>query len=167
MREPRVLPKEEQWLSLVSRVSLKHSLFLRRGMLTSRGWRPICAYCGEPIMQEPEMHEAILSKGNVQGNFLAEEAINTEENCVLTHPGGKNLDSCHSKLHTRAGRERAIRHLLKYIPRERIIEWLDKMNSIMRSTEAYERMEEVNALCIIMAEERQGTWYPNRTPIPK
>ena len=167
MQEPRNLPKEEQWLSLVSRVSLKHTLFLKRGMLTSRGWRPICAYCGEPIMEEPEMHEAILSKGNVQGNFLAEEAINTEENCVLTHPGGKNLDSCHSKLHTKLGRERAIRHLLRYVTREKIIAWLDRMSGILRSETVYERMQEVIAMDITMTAERWQMTSTSRPPLPE
>lgn len=133
-------------LSKVSRISLKISLSTKRGMTTSRGWRPICAICGEPIMEDPDMHEAIITRGNVQGNFLLEELINTEENCVLTHPGGKNLGTCHQLAHTREGREKCIMHILKYVPVAQVLQWLEQMSLKMKSSLPMERMEEVNRI---------------------
>jgi hypothetical protein len=166
MQEPKVLPREEELLSLASRVSLKHSLFLKRGKLTSKGWRPICAICGQPIMEQPDMHEAILTKGNVQGSFLREELLNTEENCVLVHPGGKNLDSCHSKAHTKRGRELAIRHLLRYKNHDQIIQWLDKLVPHFKSGIVYERMAEVLDMTDIISKERSNTTASSRVPRP-
>ena len=112
------------------------------------------------------MHEAILTKGNVQGSFLREELLNTEENCVLVHPGGKNLDSCHSKAHTKLGREKAIRHLLRYINHDQIIQWLDRITPYFKSGIVYERMAEVLDITAVVSVERHKMTSTSRIPKP-
>lgn len=134
-------------LSSASRALLKATLVSTRGMLTSKGWRPICAVCGEPIIGvDPDMHEAIVTRGNVQGNLLLESLLFVEENCVLVHPGGKNLGTCHLEAHSRVGRQKCIKHILKYISANRVLAWLDSLSKEMKTTFAYEKIAEVNAI---------------------
>ena len=46
-----------------------------------------CPICGKPIQDSLEMHEVLLTKGDVQGAPDAvRERINCAENCVLVHP---------------------------------------------------------------------------------
>ena len=94
-------------------------------------------------MEEPDMHESIMTRGNVQGNYLLEGRIYTKENCVLVHPGGKNIGTCHQIAHTKEGREKCIKQILRYVPVSQVLQWLDGLSLEMKSTLPMERMEEV------------------------
>lgn len=94
------------------RLDLKFQLSRERAVFVPKyGMRPVCAICGKPIMESPDMHEGLITKA--QGPYLPSEVLNCRENCVLTHPGGKS-GVCHAMAHTENGYEYVAWHLYGY-----------------------------------------------------
>lgn len=124
------------------RALLKSSLMLKRGKLTSVGYRPVCAICNQPIVESPDMHEAILTRGDVQGSDYLTK-IMVKENCVLVHTGGKGTSECHALAHTKVGRRKLTRYLIDVEGLENIKSWLKEMDSLLTSGIAQERLRMV------------------------
>ncbi len=87
---------------------------------------PVCAICEQPIFEGESiaMHEAILSRGDVQGmSDEVKKAIMVKENCVLLHN-----DPCHlQEGHTKAGRQECINYLIRIEGREALIKFLEAL----------------------------------------
>lgn len=94
-----------------NRKRLKIHLCNTRVILTDVGFKPVCAWCGEPIiMMQPDLHEVLITRGDVQGcSYEVQQMIMVVTNCVNVHPG-----ACHFMAATEEGQERCIKHLLKY-----------------------------------------------------
>lgn len=92
--------------------------------MTSRGMLPFCPVCNKPITQGADLHEAILTRGNVQGvkTPTVRDFIYDRRNCVLVHPG-----KCHQIAQTRPGRVLCCRHLVQEEGKEEIIAWLEQI----------------------------------------
>ena len=81
-------------------------------------------------MATPDMHESILTRGDVQGMSLENRhKIFVKENSVLVHHG-----DCHIEAATREGRKKCIRHLIEFEGREAITNWLVSLYSYMKAT---------------------------------
>jgi len=95
-----------------------------RGELTAGGWLPICPICREPV-SGPDMHEAIITRGDVQG--YGEEIrslIHVRENCVLVHSG-----KCHIEAAMEEGKRKCILQLLEKEGLN-VLYWLLKFDKI-------------------------------------
>lgn len=85
--QPQSLGKSK----VIARNLLKLAIVSERKIFTPRGYYPICPICGQLISDDPDMHEALITKGMVSGNEYI-DMINSRANCVLRHhicPGGK------------------------------------------------------------------------------
>ncbi len=110
----------------VARNLLKSELMYARGELTITGWLPVCPICSEPV-QTPDMHEAILSRGDVQGLHLAHQMkIFARENCVLVHPG-----KCHIEAAAKEGTRQCVLQLLEKEGSMAILQWLTHMGILL------------------------------------
>ena len=110
----------------VIRNSLKSELMHNRRELTIVGWLPICPICRHPA-QTPDMHEAILTRGDVQGLPIAQRAkIFVRANCVLVHPG-----KCHIKAATKEGTRKCVLQVLEKEGLAAIMQWLAGMESVL------------------------------------
>lgn len=112
------------------RLHLKLRISDMRGALTSKGYRPICAYCGHPIYEKGyDMHEVLITRGDVHGQPDLWEQIMVIYNCVNVHHG-----DCHLGAATEEGQRTCIIHLLYFIDFELIKRWLLLMKTRMRSS---------------------------------
>lgn len=99
------------------------------------GFDPICAICNLPIRKSPDMHEVLITRGDIQGNrFDLTPMIMVPVNCVLVHPGG-GQSKCHQFAHTKKGQEQAVAHLLTWQQQRDIENWLEIMADVMNSGE--------------------------------
>lgn len=80
------------------------------------------------------MHEALFTRGNVQGDKTLLLAIMVRENCVLLHPG-----KCHDHAHTVTGREQCLNMLIEYEGETNVRNFLINMNNLMTTELAEER----------------------------
>lgn len=95
-----------------ARNALKLELAARRSVFVPKiGMRPVCGICDEPIIESPDMHEALITKA--QGTYLPSSVLNCAGNCVLVHPGGKT-GGCHAIAHTEEGYVKCAMHIYKY-----------------------------------------------------
>ena len=69
------------------------------------------------------MHEAVITRGDVQGNKDLIPLIMVQENCVLVCPGG-GQSKCHLAGHTKAGQRILIADLLTWIDYVNVMRWL-------------------------------------------
>lgn len=122
-----------------ARLRLKTNLSIERTVFTARGYVPECAYCGEGIIGGFEMHEAILTRGDVQKSVYLKKYIHVRENCVLLHV------KCHLEAATKTGQIRCIEHLLKH-EGDRVLAWLEALkakNSSGQIDQAISKVQEV------------------------
>jgi hypothetical protein len=70
-----------------------------------------------------DMHEAIITRGDVQGNKRLIPLIMVVENCVLVCPGG-GQSKCHLAGHTKAGQRILIADLLTWVEFTNVLRWL-------------------------------------------
>ena len=101
----------------------------------------ICPLCKRPIYDDPEMHEALLSKGKVQGSDY-EEFINSRYNCVLLH------SYCHRKILGVGGSEvfeELAWYLVGYWTFRKVRDWLVIASKLYKvaGTEALTRFDGV------------------------
>jgi hypothetical protein len=107
------------------RNELKSALMKDRGQLTMMGWRPLCPICDQPV-EFPDMHEAIITRGQARGTDLAELGLlYVRQNVVLVHHG-----TCHILAAMESGRVKCIRHLLEYEYFHEIIAWLEQVELV-------------------------------------
>lgn len=109
---------------------LKSQLYGDRMQLRTSGLHVYCAVCDGPILNNSiDMHEVLITRGDVSGLYMVQKLIMVQENCVLVHHG-----KCHQEAATRAGRVRCIENLIKWNGMERIVIWLDEMRRIMKTS---------------------------------
>lgn len=108
------------------RNGLKSKLSRSRVRLHLGKYLPICAGCDGVITGKPPMHEAFISRGDVQGGReRLLPLIMVKENCVLMHIG------CHVFANTEAGQQNCIKHLITYEGYDVISDWLIEMKNQM------------------------------------
>lgn len=122
------------------RLTLKATLAVDRGVLIQGGWYPLCAYCGRPMKDGFDMHEAILTRGHIRGNSSLQNMIMVRHNCCLVHHG-----NCHINAATRIGRRKMISYLINWESYPKIIEWLSTIPATSGQVdEATRLVSEVN-----------------------
>jgi hypothetical protein len=114
---------------------LKHQLATERVDIFNGQIVPICASCNKGIFGGVEMHEALISRGNVRGNKDLLVKIMVRENCVLVHPG-----SCHRKAETEDGKIKCLNFLIRHETYENVKNFLLTMNAIMQTQLGSERL---------------------------
>ena len=108
-----------------SRDLLKVELVSTRGSYSpGKGTHPICPICSLPITNAPDMHEAIITKGQTRGH-KEQYRINSIYNCVLrhhvcpdglgSHTGGVGGDDTF---------EKCVKHLVHWETEENVRAWL-------------------------------------------
>lgn len=106
------------------RKQLKFIIMSRRRVYVEKvGFCPVCAVCGLPILCGGDMHEVLIPRKA----WLDNELKYTEENCVLTHPGGKT-GGCHAEAHTQDGYDKCVAHLVQYVGIDRMFSYLNKVH---------------------------------------
>lgn len=119
---------------------LKASLSTNRGKLAAGGWYPLCAYCGKPMKYGYDMHEAILTRGDIRGNPELSPLIMVKYNCCLVCHG-----KCHIESATRDGRRKMIMYLISWEGYNNIINWLESIPTISgQAMNAIRLVTEVN-----------------------
>lgn len=127
----------EEHYSYWQRNELKQELIHKRIDMASGGFgfTPRCAICNKELKSGCDMHEALITRGDIRGQEHLFEYIMVEENCVLVCPGGSG-SKCHRTADTKEGQEIVIRHLLIFVPDAAILAFLSKMSSVMKGTQA-------------------------------
>lgn len=130
-----------------SRIELKMNLQGER-RLAGRPGR--CAVCGEALTDSMEMHEVLLTKGDVQGAPApVKSLINSRFNCVLVHP------LCHPKAqHEHQAFMRCIQQLILYNGYEQVAAWLSNMGAILKGGQVKELKK--------WEDERERNWKTRR-----
>ncbi len=113
----------------------------RGGMV---GFTPRCAICGKLLEQGCDMHEAIITRGDIMKQPSLSDLIMVEENCVLVCPGGGG-GKCHRKAHTREGQILAIKQILTFIPYHYIQTFLIGLDAEMKGNQA------IQALALVLS----------------
>jgi hypothetical protein len=114
-------------LSGKSRDLLKITLRLRRGVFSRKNGRkyPICPFCDKPLIDIGDLHEALISKGQIRGHAQS-SLINSRFNCIerhhdsggCSHTGGIGGDEAF---------EKAARYLAKWEGEKNVRNWLIEM----------------------------------------
>ena len=103
------------------------------------GFKPRCAVCGKLLMSGMDMHEAIITRGDIMKQPSLTEYIMVEENCVLVCPGGGG-GRCHRAAHTKEGQILAIRQILTFLPYHYIQTFLIGLDAKMKGNQATEAL---------------------------
>lgn len=93
--------------------------------IEGKGKLVICPICDEPIIGLGDLHEALITKGDVMKS-KEKDAINSRYNCVHRHNTCPNQKGSHTPGH--GGPEtfkKCVRALIKYEGYEAIKEWLE------------------------------------------
>lgn len=117
------------------KLKLKSHLRLRRQRIYGKCFLPECAYCGLGIVDGPDMHEALFTKGDVSGKESLIPRIYDRRNCVLVHPGG-STSPCHAGAQTKEGQLIVIKHLIKWEGLQDLREYVAMMDGFMKGTQA-------------------------------
>ena len=122
---------------------MKQHLMLTRAEITKDGIFPVCPWCGEPIIQDgPDLHEAIISRGEARGNArLQQEILNSPFNCVLVHHS-EHIDEGD----TRENDDKAILQLLEHYGVNLILHWLYSLKTMTKGRLIDDKIRRVEAL---------------------
>ena len=122
---------------------LKQHLMLSRARITEDGVFPVCPWCNEPINGNgPDLHEAIISRGEARGNkALLEEVTTSPYNCVLVHHD-EHIDEGD----TRENDDKAILQLLEHYGVNLILHWLHSIRPITKGRLVDDKIRRVEAL---------------------
>lgn len=107
-------------------MQLKQDLMTSRTIFTKEGWKPECGYCGKPIMSGGEMHEAIITRGDVRLVQRSYQVITNRCNCVIVH------SECHASAATKEGAKRILAYLVRYEGRKNMLFWLSSIASQLK-----------------------------------
>lgn len=66
------------------------------------------------------MHEAFITRGDIQGHEHMASRIMVEENCALVHTG-----QCHIESATKGGQRKVAKHIIYWMGESSVLEWLD------------------------------------------
>jgi len=86
-----------------------------------------------------DMHEAIITRGDVSGNKKLGKMIMVSENCVIVHHG-----KCHEKAATKEGQRKVIKHLIYWEGYAAIYHWLQCLAEEMKGNQADTALELVS-----------------------
>lgn len=136
------------------RRKLKKQLYRDRTVWTKDGYQPLCAICGKPPKDGMalQMHEALITRGDVMYNTELGYDIMTRYNCVLIHA------DCHEYANSEEGKFKCAQNILKYENYRRVDKWLNCMNVRMISTTA----DEAKRLILSVRRNTQNTKQPLR-----
>lgn len=104
---------------------------------------PICPICNKAIVGAPDLHEAIITKGEARGSDVD---INRLENCVLVHPGGRSA-TCHRDAQTKWGRDKCIIVIARNIGYDNILSWLESIRGEFKTNLVDEKIRLVREAC--------------------
>lgn len=107
---------------------MKLILSQQRATLSKGKFVPVCGYCGLPIHTGYDLHEAIVTRGNIRGNKSLRRFVMVRENSALVHHG-----DCHKMAVTEEGQEKVIRHILYYEGLEKVTKWLQELMPLMKT----------------------------------
>lgn len=125
----------------ISRMQLKQDLMTSRTVFTKEGWKPECAYCGKPIMQGGEMHETIVTRGDIRMARHLHTVVMHRCNCSIVH------SECHQEAATKEGTQKVIKHIIKHEGKDAVLNWLYNMRVELRGS------AEIDALIQYIKEE--------------
>lgn len=74
-----------------------------------------------------QMHESLITRGNIQGHKSLMEKIMVSSNCVLVDA------ACHEFADSKEGKINCAINILKYNHYDDVMAWLMEMNSYMRN----------------------------------
>lgn len=134
------------------RNELKQEIIRTRTDIASGGFgfHPRCAICGDILYGgESDMHEVLITRGDIRGQEHLLPYIMVKANCVLVCPGGSG-SKCHSKAETKEGQRICIKHLLQFESEDRIIAFLDTLAGEMKSSN---QADEAKALVLSVISE--------------
>lgn len=130
----------------ISRIYLKVMLAASRGVyFPGKGRVLICPYCQKEIQGEPPMHEALISRKQVEKSPYA-DIIMSRNNCILP------CTECHSKMvgvGGDTGFEIAARHLVEKEGYDNVRGWLTWVSLTFKQigAEALRRFDAVFTKC--------------------
>lgn len=118
------------------RLELKQELLNVRIDLADNGFgfTSRCAICGKLLTNGCDMHEAIITRGDISGQKQLQPLIMVRENCVLVCPGGSG-SPCHREAGTKEGQIKAIQNILTFESIEDIEIFLHNLNQEMKGTQ--------------------------------
>lgn len=96
---------------------------LRGKYIPAQGVNPICAICDQPILDDPDMHEALITRADVE-KMKDKDWIMHRCNCVLLH------HSCHMKIIGHGGDEwfkKCAIHLVEVEGIDSVVDWFMTM----------------------------------------
>jgi len=107
---------------------LKHILYTDRAGLYQGAVASVCPVCREPIRQECDMHEVLITRGDVQNSpDNVRMAVFARENCVLVHHG-----LCHQQAqHSLDSKRDCVLQLIDEEGLEKVFIWLDRVSGLM------------------------------------
>lgn len=107
---------------------LKNLLYQQRVEWTKNGYEPVCAICGQPsTIGALQMHESLITRGNIRGNKELMDKIMVSSNCVLVDP------ICHESADSPESKIACVKNILKYNKYEDVLVWLSDMSTLMRN----------------------------------
>lgn len=109
------------------RLELKHKLRHDRRELIDGSLSARCPWCEKALLHEAgDMHEAIVSRRDVQGNKRLLPLIMQPANCVLVHHY-----VCHIAADTEQGKIKMIKYLIKQEGLSNILSFLHELQTEM------------------------------------
>jgi len=113
----------------------------KRTVFTKDGYKPVCAFCGLPIIGiAPMMHEVWITRGDVMGCDIPPSVTFTRENCVLLHP------RCNVSVHTKRGQRHCKNFLVAAEGKPNIRKWLEKIYEYFKSDLVLEEIRELDSI---------------------
>ena len=89
------------------------------------------------------MHEAIITRGDVQGSSEdVRKYIQNRNNCVLVHPG-----KCDEMAHTVPGKTKCVQHLIQEEGKASVIAFLEGLDEITRGHTAQSEIQFIKEIC--------------------
>lgn len=127
--------------SIWQRNELKQKLIRTRIPMAIGGWGfdPICGICEEPLISGCDMHEGIITRGDIRGQKHLTPYIMVEPNCALVCPGGSG-SKCHSKAETKEGKIIIMQHILQFHPYIQVQAFLETLDEKMKGNQAQDAL---------------------------
>ena len=135
---------------LSERDLLKIDLVSERSIFVpGKGRFPICPICRQPILGAPDLHEAIITRGQVAGTAKEKrDKINSRYNCVLRHNTCPTGQSHIPGIGSREDFDACLGQIIDFEGYELLQEWLNSMTyyypivaaqALLRVTSSYNK----------------------------
>ncbi len=113
-----------EYYSVRSKALLKQRLIASRGIyFPGIGLTPACPICGQAILKDADLHEALLTRGDTAGH-ARQELIFSAYNCVVVH------HRCHMQIIGHGWDEnfqKCARNLAQWEGYDAVRDWLQSM----------------------------------------